>query len=308
MTRIKKFHLVFSGSGADFPCFLGAMKALSSYYPNLLQNLSSVSASSGGAIIALLLLLKFSVAVMEELCFTLEYQKHLRRIDLANLLSDYGLDDANNMIKVVKRVIRQKLGDSEATFTDLYRFHPCLFNVTGTNLSTMSLAVFNHIDTPDLPLWKAMRITTSVPLMFTSVRLGADLMCDGAVLSYYPLHLAPVPRHNERIIGLCIDKGDQRNQIDDLLSYIMALAKTLTREIHRISTPIRDESLNYDEIVLKTDNKEIYVMERDADQKRLLIEAGSSQCRAHFFRDDIVVKHMVRDIFERVLIVLDEAQ
>ena len=308
MTRVRKFHLVFSGSGADFPCFLGAVKTLTSVYPSLLHNLNSVSASSGGAIIALLVLLKFSVAVMEDLCFTIDYQKHLQRVDLANLLSEYGLDEANNMIKVMKRVVRQKLGTSEATFADLHRFYPCRFNVTGTNLSTMSLVVFNHIATPDLPLWKAMRITTSVPLMFTSVRLNDDLLCDGAMLSYYPLHLAPDPEFHERIIGLCIDKGDQRNRIDDLLSYVMALAKTLTRHIHCISMPIRDKSMNYDEIVLKTTEKEIYVMERDADQKRLLIEAGSSQTRGYFSRDDVIVKHMVRDIFDRLSIVLDETQ
>lgn len=301
MTGINKFHLVFSGSGADFPCFLGAIKALIPVYPTLLRSLTSVSASSGGAIVALLVLLRFSTAVMEDLCFTLEYQKHLRKIDLANLLSDYGLDDANNMIKVMKRVVRQKLGDSEATFADLHKFHPCLFNVTGTNLSTMSLVVFNHITTPDLPLWKAMRITTSVPLMFTSVRLKDDILCDGAVLSYYPIHLVPDCASDEVVIGLCLEKGDQRSNIDDLLSYVMALAKTLTRHIHRISMPIRNKTLNYDEIVLKTNDKEIYMMDRDLNQKKTLIESGSSQTSTYFSRDDVVVKHLVRDIFGRVM-------
>ncbi len=308
MTGTKRFHLVFSGSGADFPCFLGAVKALPPVYPDVLHNLVSVSASSGGAIVGLLLLLRYSITVMEELCLKIEYQRHIQRIDLANLLSNYGLDDANNMIKILKRVIRQKMGDPEATFADLYRSYPCLFNVTGTNLSTMSLVLFNHIDTPDLPLWKAIRITTCVPLMFTSVRLEDDHLCDGAVLSYFPIHLVPRLGIDDRVIGMCIDKGDQRNVIDDLFSYVMALAKTLTRNIHHAS--IQKNASSYDEVVLKTRHEEMYVMERDIEQKKFLIESGNAQTRSYYARDEIVVKHMVLDIVRNVLrsAVLNKAQ
>lgn len=305
-----KYHLVLSGSGADFPCFLGAIRALQRNCIGLTQNLVSVSASSGGALVGLLLLLRFSMTVMEELCFTVEYQKHLQRIELTNLLGEYGLDDASNMIKIIKRVIRQKLGNADATFADLYAFNPTLYNVTGTNLSTMSLMVFNHVKTPELSLWKAIRITTSVPLLFTSIRLGDDILCDGAIICYYPLQLVPDLKQREEVIGLCLDKTDQRNVIDDLLSYIMALAKTLTRHIHHLSSSKISMSYNYDRIDLKINEIEIYMMERNIEQKRALIDAGYTQTMAYLTSDVLVVRRLVRGIIGRVIasIVLNEAQ
>lgn len=306
----RKYHLVLSGSGADFPCFIGALKALQSRYTDFLQNLVSVSASSGGALVSLLMLLKFSVSVMEDLCFTIEYEKHLQRVDLANLLGGYGLDNANNMVKIIKRVVRQKLGNENATFADLHAFNPCLYNVTGTNLSTMSLKVFNHAETPNLPLWKAIRITTSVPFMFTSIRLDDDIFCDGAILSYYPIQLVPEATLHDQVIGICLDKADERNVIDDLLSYTMALAKTLTHQIHHMSFKRLRQSQAYDEIILRTNGTEIYLMDRDKNQKRALIDAGFTQTMTYLARDTVIVRHLVRDIFRRITssIVLNKAQ
>jgi len=64
-------------------------------------------------LIGLLLVLRYSVSIMEDLCFNVEYERHLQCIDVSNLLREYGL-------KILKRLIKQKLGNPDASFADLY--------------------------------------------------------------------------------------------------------------------------------------------------------------------------------------------
>ena len=59
----------------------------------------------------------------------------------------------------------------------------------GTNLSTQMEQVYSAQDTPDVPIWRAVRISMSIPLFFASVEDEGDILVDGGVTWNYPIDL-----------------------------------------------------------------------------------------------------------------------
>ena len=67
---------------------------------------------------------------------------------------------------------------------------PCkeLF-VIGTNLSTQMEQLFSAELTPDVPIWKAVRVSMSIPLFFAAVKDRGNILVDGGVSWNYPIDL-----------------------------------------------------------------------------------------------------------------------
>ena len=315
-TSKRILHLVFSGSGADFPCFVGVLKSLLTLDPTAYTRLASVTASSGGAIVGLLSVLRCPISFMEHLLYSIEYNKHLQHIDFRTLLTHYGLDDSGGIVKVLKRILTQRVGKADTTFSELHHYtrdvlkRPCTFRVTATDVTKMSLAVFDHINTPDLEVWKAVKITTSIPLVFTSTILNECLYCDGGILAYFPIHLLPPVEMSEQVIGIVLDRGIRPNEVTDLLSFVVALANTVSTYAYDKAKSMWENlaaRANVDIICVqtcrsnRTSEKHALDINRSTQEKSDLIDLGYMTAASYFTSETTVVKHVVRDILLRVV-------
>jgi predicted acylesterase/phospholipase RssA len=85
---------------------------------------------------------------------------------------------------------RKSKGDNyDPTFKDIYDKYGKELLVTGTNLSKMSTDYFCPKLTPDMPVYIAIRISSSIPGLFESVMYNGHRYVDGGLCENYPLNL-----------------------------------------------------------------------------------------------------------------------
>jgi NTE family protein len=114
--------------------------------------------------------------------------------DTNRLINQFGWYKGDYFRDWIGDVIKEKTGNSEATFNDVFslkaerNFRDLYF--VGTNLSTGFAEVFSYERTPRWCVADAVRISMSIPLFF-SARYSprGDCYVDGGMLDNYPVKL-----------------------------------------------------------------------------------------------------------------------
>lgn len=191
-------NLVFEGGGVKGIAYIGAMEMLTE--KGILQEIERVGGTSAGAINAVLLGLNYSLEDAKKILWEANFNKFMdnpgwwpfRGLD--RLSKEYGWYKGDFFRNWIGGVIKDKTGDSEATFADVYaqknqKGFKDLY-IMGTNLSTHFSEVFSNEKTPEMPIVDAVRISMSIPLFFASKRSQrGDVYVDGGVLANYPVKL-----------------------------------------------------------------------------------------------------------------------
>ncbi len=187
-------NLVFEGGGVKGLAYVGAMQVLDQR--GLLRDIDRVGGASAGAINALIYALGYDIPTQRELLDSTDFKDFMDNSfgylrDFKRLWLEFGWNKGDFFKEWTGRLVKERLGNAEATFQDLKNAgHPDLY-VIGTNLSTGYSEVFCIERTPDMPLVTALRISMSIPLFFRAERLGKknDVYVDGGVMMNYPVKL-----------------------------------------------------------------------------------------------------------------------
>lgn len=190
-------NLVFEGGGVKGIAYIGALETLDGL--KILQNIERVGGTSAGAINAILVGLNFTKEETKDILWALDFHKFMDDSwgivrDTERLLHEYGWYKGDYFRKWIGQLIKEKTGNSEATFADVeamkekYNFKSLFF--MGTNLSTSFSEVFSAEHTPRTCIADAVRISMSIPLFFAAKRnYRNDVYVDGGVLDNYPIKL-----------------------------------------------------------------------------------------------------------------------
>lgn len=186
-------NLVFEGGGVKGIAYVGAMQVLEE--KGILTNIERVGGTSAGAINATLFALGYTNAEQRDILKNLNFKNFLddswgKIRDTKRLIKKFGWYKGDFFQNWIGSLIKNKLGDSKATFHDLKEaVRPELY-VYGTNLSTHFGKVFSIERTPKTSIAEAVRISMSIPLFFAAVRDERnDVFVDGGVLNNYPIKL-----------------------------------------------------------------------------------------------------------------------
>ena len=99
-----------------------------------------------------------------------------------------GLDTGIKIERFIKACAKVKLGNPDATFADLYHAQSDMeYIVMGAEITKCERAYFSYKTTPDYPIWKAVRISCSIPFYFRPVTENDKIYVDGAVVCNYPI-------------------------------------------------------------------------------------------------------------------------
>ena len=94
------FHLIMSGSGARFISFVGSLSYYQNYYDNFLNRIKTITATSGGSIVGLLIALGYNLLTIKNYILNLE-SKDVKKSDYFKFLHSYGIDDGEKLINSV---------------------------------------------------------------------------------------------------------------------------------------------------------------------------------------------------------------
>ncbi|MFY0581172.1 patatin-like phospholipase family protein [Cystobacter fuscus] len=209
-------NLVFEGGGVKGMAYVGALQVLEAR--GLLGDVRNVAGTSAGAITAALVAVGASAEELNAVLGSTDFATFMDGPgwvfrDTSRLVKHYGLYEGD----VFEQWCRQQLGQITArvlgeaqpdlTFAQLEalaRREPGRFRqlfVVTTNLTRQLPEVFSASTRPEVPLWRAVRMSMSIPLFFEAVQFEQGVYVDGGVSWNYPIDLFDGVRR-QAVLGL----------------------------------------------------------------------------------------------------------
>jgi NTE family protein len=186
-------HIVFEGASVKIFAYIGVIKALEEH--GILKNLTHYIGTSSGSIIATMLALDYTSSEIRDLFYaqnekTLGLAKPNYIYFIYNLLYKYGYINNGMYLSFIKSIIKAKSTSKseDYTFKELYDNTGKVLVITGTCLNKRETHYYNHIANPNMPIWKAIQISSALPLAFPCIKWKSDILIDGCVLENYPLY------------------------------------------------------------------------------------------------------------------------
>jgi NTE family protein len=207
--------LIMSGGGIKSAGHIGAVYGLESC--GMLNNITTYACTSGGGLIAVLLICGYKPYEILEILIGIGTKKFTSNKNI-NFFTDYGIDDGNRLMMIYAKLLLAKGYKSNITFTDLYNSTKKHLILTGTCLNDKNIYYFSKDSYPNMEVLKALRITISLPPVFTPVKFEDKLFIDGGLLDNYPIRLFDNQINN--VIGIYLNgKKKYTNDISNIEDY-----------------------------------------------------------------------------------------
>jgi NTE family protein len=184
-------NLVFEGGGVKGIAYVGALEVLDE--KGILKDVKRVAGTSVGAMIAVMVGLRYSAEEMREVLWGLNFKKFLDKsfgvANISRLISDYGWYKGDYFRSLMADLIKKKTGNGEITFKELAATKKFMdIHLVGADLSTGISKTFNAQDTGGVKVADAARISMSIPLFFASVKdSDGHINVDGGLLDNYSI-------------------------------------------------------------------------------------------------------------------------
>jgi predicted patatin/cPLA2 family phospholipase len=184
--------LCFSGGGMKGAAFIGAMKKLEK---NNIINFADINlfvGTSVGSIIAYFLNIGLTLVEIEEFILTFNFAKiNNDDVDCINLLQNYGLNDGERAKLILSKFLELKFGVSDITFEELYKLTNKKIIIISTNITKGCEAIFSVDTTPLYSVILAIRMSISIPIIFTPIIYNNDTYVDGGLSNNFPINHCP---------------------------------------------------------------------------------------------------------------------
>lgn len=186
-------------------------------------NINTVCAVSVGSIFGLIYLLGFSYVEMLEEILNKNFGQ-LKNIKIMNFATKFGLDSGEKFINWLKELMKRKDIDPEITLLDFYEETNVDFQIMATNLNKYCYKKFNYIDTPNVKVVDAIRMSISIPFVFTMTEFEGDIFIDGGLIDNYPIGL--FKDNLDKVLGFkLVNHGELESHeidhhINDIESYM----------------------------------------------------------------------------------------
>lgn len=221
-------------------------------------NIKTVAGVSAGSIFSLMYTVGFTPEEMQEEMLNIRLEK-LKEIRFMNFLSKYGLDTGNLILKWIESLLAKKEIDKKITFIELFNKTQIDLQIFAANVNKYNLTKFNHIQTPEIQVLDAIKMSMSIPFLFTATHfnietntvncLKGDVHVDGGLIDNYPIYLFKDTL--DTTLGLKVisngelDSHNVDEKIEDIESYIYHVLacfiiqrekKTTSNELYKAST------------------------------------------------------------------------
>jgi NTE family protein len=247
---IPKDILVFSGGAIKGIAFIGVLKALE--IKGILKQIKIYAATSVGTIIMMMCLLGYSPDNMFDIIKSFDLEK-IKNLSFGNLLSSYGLDNGNKIEYVIKRLIVAKNYKENINLKEFFDSTNKEFILVTTCLNTMEACYISYKTHPNLELYKAVRMSTCVPILYTPIKLGKYLYIDGGCIDNYPIHM--FKDRISRVIGACLMETYECTQdIENLETCIISIISCLMKGVNYQSIK------GYEENTIQIDVKAVNII------------------------------------------------
>lgn len=187
-------HVVLGGGAMYGIMYIGVLMQLCGHdvdtYKRWVHNVRGVAGTSAGAIVGFLLAAGLSPWAMLDTvatCGLPRVMKGMLDLEPAAVARTNALTSGEAVEEVCRDLVRRITGSSDTTLSQFFRQTGKQFVVVVTNLDTQSAEFWDHVSEPDLPVWLAIRATSSLPGIFPMVALpDGRRVVDGGLVCNVP--------------------------------------------------------------------------------------------------------------------------
>ncbi len=248
--------ICLSGGGVAGIAHVGVLQKL--HDDHLAAGIDTIVGSSAGAIVGALYAIGMKPRSILDALVAVDRSKIFRFENIDSFLVDYGLDDGKYFMAHIADLYMAEQVDPRITFVEVFRRFKKRLIITGTNTSQHRPEYFSVDATPNMRVLDAVRISMSIPLLFTAVRRENGLFVDGGIRDNYPIEHClkdfttrnPLSRTLFTVIGCSLDSLPPKTT-PDLESFIFnVFASTVKRSLdedHTINVYLTDlSSVDFD--------------------------------------------------------------
>jgi predicted acylesterase/phospholipase RssA len=261
--------LCFSGGGIKGIAFIGALENLLEKKIFLLEDIKTFVGTSAGSMLSFLLNIGWKINEIKEFMLNFNFEKLISEIDSVSLFETYGIQDGNKLQLLFIKLLENKFQVKDITFEDLYRKTHKKLIIIGTNLTKSQEVVFNYKTTPKFSVILALRISSSIPLIFKPIKYENELYVDGGIVNNFPLNHCS----KNSTIGFYIKNSDI-NSIKSITTFIISVLNTTTDTISQKSM----EKYKKNVIEIINTNDEFIKFNICLEERIKIIEDGYNSC------------------------------
>lgn len=271
--NFSKKILVLSGGGIKGISFIGALHALDEL--NILQNITTYAGTSVGSVIAFLIIIGYSPKDLFEFIKIFDFGK-LKAISVSLLLESYGLDSGDKLVKMLNNFMIKKNIKTNITFEELYELTKKEFYITSVNISNRKVEYFSHKTHPSVEVVQSVRMSISIPFVFTPVHFNNCIYVDGGCIDNFPMSLFAENRNE--LLGICaLETLSAKNTVSSISEYAIGVIYSLINGI--TETTIK----NYEDCIIKIILDDITAVDFDISLDKKIHMFNDGYAAAHKF-------------------------
>ena len=290
--------LCLSSGGVYGLSYIGALDYLINEKILNLNNIKIFAGTSIGSIILFFIIIGYNIKEINYIIINLNFSKLQSEINIENLLINNGIDNGLKIITLLKFFLNKKLNIDDITFKELQLKYNKNFIVIGTNFSKGEEAVFNYINTPDMSIITAIRISISIPFIFTPVLYNNEYYVDGALTNAFPINYC----NQETTISINLPYSDSY-KINDVFDVLLNSIKIMSKSISC------KNKCNINDNIINIYNDESYIsydLNINLETKKNLINLGKETTIKHVKNSkkliNIICEKVINDIINKIKI------
>lgn len=215
--------LILSGGGIMGITQLGALARID------YNNFKNIIGTSIGGIIGLFLAIKIKPREIYQHFLQFD-SRSITFSEIQTFFQTFGFDNCDLFIAKIVDIIIEKGVSPSITFEQLHEKFKVNLVITGTNVSKHCAEYFSAKTTPDMKVLTAIRITISIPFIFTSVRYNECIYVDGFVTDNYPVQYA-MQHYEGPFFGIFV-KNNKKVEIKNLETFMYNLFASFRKRNH----------------------------------------------------------------------------
>jgi predicted acylesterase/phospholipase RssA len=266
--------LCFGAGGVKGIAFIGALEKLIEYKKIELNKIKMYVGTSAGGIVSFLLNLDFTIEEIKEFIITFNFSKLNEEVDCVNLLEKFGINNGDRIKLLFIKFLELKFNVKDITFKELFNKTQKKLLIIATNLTKSQEELFSVDTTPDMSVIIAIRISVSIPIIFTPVIYNDSVYVDGALYNIFPINYCPI----DKTFGIYIKNCNNNLEINSIQSFILTC-------LNITADTITEKYLNsgYKNVIKIINPKpELQQFELTLEYKKSLIELGYTSVNNYF--------------------------
>jgi len=221
-------HLVISGGGPIMFQIISAIQELERKEYLNMKNIESIYGTSAGAIVAVMISLKFDWETINDYIIKRPWQD-VFPIKVQNILDTYtkkGIFDNKNIEKCFKPLFDTKDIPLNITMKDFFTLTNIDIHMYSFEINEYKVKDISHETFPDLPILTAIQMTCALPILVRPVFIDEKCFIDGGVGCNYPIYFCVNSgKINDEILGFKNNYGNENSskivENSTLLDYLL---------------------------------------------------------------------------------------